>query len=111
MDSVWLCLASSTSWLVSTMTGCGSPVVLIPLVGYFLGVQAVAPVLTIGMLMGNSQRIALYWKDIDRGGGGVVFTRCLHWRWLGRLGHLQNPNRMGGAAARGRTDPVRPRHV
>lgn len=66
MDSAWLCIASSTSWLVSTITGCGSPVVLIPLVGYLLGVQAVAPVLTIGMLMGNSQRIALYWKDIDR---------------------------------------------
>ena len=66
MDILWLSLASSASWFASTITGCGSPVLLIPLVGFYLGLQAVAPTLTIGMLLGNSQRIALYWQEIDR---------------------------------------------
>ncbi|MEM8716187.1 MAG: sulfite exporter TauE/SafE family protein [Cyanobacteria bacterium P01_A01_bin.3] len=66
MPLAWLCLASCASWLVSSITGCGSSVVLIPLVSCFLGIQAVAPILTVGMLMGNGHRVALYWQDIDR---------------------------------------------
>lgn len=61
----WLTLASSASWFVSTLAGGGSPMLLIPVIATFLGASAVPPILTIGMLLGNSQRVYLYWQDID----------------------------------------------
>lgn len=39
--------------------------VLIPLVSLLLGSGAVAPVITTGMLLGNSQRIFLFWQHIN----------------------------------------------
>lgn len=62
---VWLTLASFLSWFTSTLAAAGSPLLLIPLVNLLLGSSAVAPVITIGMLLGNSQRIFLFWSDIN----------------------------------------------
>lgn len=62
---VSLILVSFASWFFSTITGGGSPLVLIPLVSCLLGSQAVAPVITTGMLLGNSQRILLFWQQIN----------------------------------------------
>lgn len=56
---------SFTAWFLSMLVGGGSPLILIPLVTLLLGAPAVAPVLTIGSLLGNVQRIALLWKHID----------------------------------------------
>lgn len=47
------------------IAGGGSPLVLIPLVSFLYGSQAVAPVITTGMLLGNIQRLFYFWKDID----------------------------------------------
>lgn len=47
------------------LVGGGSPLVLIPLVTVLLGAQSVAPVLTIGSVLGNVQRSALLWRHID----------------------------------------------
>lgn len=65
MSIFWLSLASSSSWFVSTIAGGGTPLVLIPLIAYFLGPAAVPPVLTIGMLIGHPQRLILYWRYIN----------------------------------------------
>ncbi len=62
---VWLTLASFVSWFTSTLAAAGSPLLLIPLVSLLLGSGAVAPVITIGMLLGNSQRIFLFWSHIN----------------------------------------------
>jgi uncharacterized protein len=62
---VWLTLASFLSWFTSTLAAAGSPLLLIPLVNLLLGSGAVAPVITLGMLLGNSQRIILFWSDIN----------------------------------------------
>lgn len=61
----WLTLASFASWFFSTLAGGGTPLLLIPIVGFFLGAAAVPPVLTTGMLLGHPQRVWLYWRYID----------------------------------------------
>lgn len=95
MIVIALILSSSIGWFVSTLAGGGSPFILLPVLGSFLGASAVPPVLTLGMLMGNSQRVWLYWREIDwrvmgwylpgaivgSGLGAFVFTR-LQLEWL-----------------------------
>lgn len=60
-----LVLASFVAWFFSMLAGGGSPLVLIPLISLLLGSQAVAPVITVGLLIGNGQRSWLFWRDID----------------------------------------------
>lgn len=64
MSIIFLTLASFSSWFVSTLAGGGTPLILIPLIGFFLGSVAVPPVLTTVMLVGHSQRLFLYWHNI-----------------------------------------------
>ena len=64
MSIILLALASFVSWLVSTLAGGGTPLILIPLIGFFLGSVAVPPVLTTVMLVGHPQRLFLYRKHI-----------------------------------------------
>jgi uncharacterized membrane protein YfcA len=60
-----LTLVSFAAWFISTLAGGGSPFILIPVINYLFGSQSVAPVLTIGMLLGSVQRSFLFWQDID----------------------------------------------
>ncbi|KPQ35815.1 MAG: putative permease [Phormidesmis priestleyi Ana] len=60
-----LALVSFFAWFISMLVGGGSPLILIPLVTLLLGAQSVAPVLTVGSVMGNMQRAALLWAHID----------------------------------------------
>lgn len=62
-----LCLTSVSfiAWFVSVLAGGGSPLILIPVVTFFLAPQAVAPVITIGMLLGNIQRALFFWQHIN----------------------------------------------
>ncbi|NCJ08387.1 TSUP family transporter [Synechococcales cyanobacterium C] len=57
--------ASFVAWFISMLAGGGSPLVLIPLINVLLGAAAIAPVITTGMLIGNTQRALFFWKDID----------------------------------------------
>lgn len=47
------------------LAGGGSPLVMIPLLTVLLGTQAVAPVITTGLLIGNAQRSGFFWRKID----------------------------------------------
>ncbi len=58
-------IVSFAAWFVSMLAGGGSPLVLIPLVSILFGAQAVAPVITTGMFVGNAQRTIYFWRDID----------------------------------------------
>jgi hypothetical protein len=60
-----LTVVSFIAWLASTIAGGGSPFVLMPLVNMLLGAAAVAPVITIGLLIGNVHRTVLFWEEID----------------------------------------------
>lgn len=62
---VLLAVVSFTAWFFSMLVGGGSPLILIPLVTLLIGAQYVAPVLTIGSVLGNTQRSVLLWKHID----------------------------------------------
>ncbi|WP_198808224.1 sulfite exporter TauE/SafE family protein [Leptolyngbya sp. BL0902] len=65
MIAFYLFSASSVAWFFSMLAGGGSPFILIPLVSVLLGAQAVAPVITIGMLIGNAQRGLLLQSHVD----------------------------------------------
>lgn len=65
MTLILLSLASAFAWFISTLAGGGSPLILIPVLSFLLGSQAVPPIITIGMLSGNAQRTWLFWKYID----------------------------------------------
>lgn len=65
MGLLLLALVSFVAWFISMLAGGGSPLVLIPLVNLLFGSQAVAPVITIGMSIGNAQRTLFFWRAID----------------------------------------------
>ncbi|MCS6813752.1 MAG: sulfite exporter TauE/SafE family protein [Cyanobacteria bacterium] len=65
MSLLLLGLVSFVAWFISMLAGGGSPLVLIPLVNILYGSQAVAPVITIGMSIGNAQRTLFFWRAID----------------------------------------------
>lgn len=60
-----LMLASFIAWFISSLAGGGSPFIIIPMVNFLLEAQAVPPVVTTGMLLGNLQRTFVFWQDID----------------------------------------------
>lgn len=86
---------SFVAWFISMLAGGGSPLVLIPLITLLLGSQAVAPTITTGLLVGNTQRSLFFWRDIDwwvtlwyvpgailgAGLGAYVFSQ-VHADWL-----------------------------
>jgi uncharacterized protein len=53
------------AWIVSTIGGGGGALLLVPLVGFLIGAQAVAPVTTLATLMAGGGRAFVFWKDID----------------------------------------------
>ena len=52
------------TWFISTIAGGGSALLLIPVVGLFLGSAAVPPVTTVGAIFGNGERAIAYRDSI-----------------------------------------------
>lgn len=65
MTILLLVLASFIAWFISSLAGGSSPFIIIPVVNFLLEPQAVPPVVTTGMLLGNFQRTWQFWQDID----------------------------------------------
>ncbi|MFP4133971.1 MAG: sulfite exporter TauE/SafE family protein [Halothece sp.] len=65
MTIFWLLGTSCIGWFLSSLAGGGSPLILIPVMSLFLEASVIPPIITIGMLFGNGQRVALYWQEID----------------------------------------------
>lgn len=74
---------SFVAWFFSMLAGGGSPFILIPLLSVLLGAQAVPPVITTGLLIGNAQRGLFFWKDIDWKVTGWYLPGCLAGAVLG----------------------------
>jgi len=62
---IGLLVASLIGWLVSSLAAGGSPLILIPVLSLVMEAKLIPPIITIGMLIGNSQRVGLYWQSID----------------------------------------------
>jgi uncharacterized protein len=98
MTLMWLSIASAVGWFISSLAGGGSSLILIPIISLFLGTTALAPVITIGGIFGNTERAYTYRQHIDwqilrwdiPGAvvgaclGAFTFTK-LHVEWLGIL--------------------------
>ncbi len=98
MTLIWLSIASAVGWFISSLAGGGSSLILIPMISLFLGTAALAPVITIGGIFGNTERAYTYRQHVDwqvlrwdipgavLGAclGAFTFTR-LHVEWLGIL--------------------------
>ncbi|MDA0265366.1 MAG: sulfite exporter TauE/SafE family protein [Cyanobacteria bacterium] len=98
MTALVLTGVSFIAWFLSMIAGGGSPIILIPVITLLLGSQAVAPVITVGLLVGNLQRSCFFWSEIDwqvtawyvpgavAGAliGVYAFTQ-IHAEWLGIL--------------------------
>lgn len=54
---LWLGLTSTVGWFFSTLAGGGSSLILIPVVGHLLGAAVVPPVITVGGIFGNIERV------------------------------------------------------
>lgn len=65
MIAVSLFIASFLAWFLSMLAGGGSPFILIPMISLLLGSAAVAPVITTGLLIGNTQRGISFWHHVD----------------------------------------------
>jgi len=65
MIALILGLASFVAWFLSMLAGGGSPFILIPLITLFFGAQAIAPMVTTGLLVGNAQRTLFFWSSVD----------------------------------------------
>lgn len=76
---------SFVAWFFSMLAGGGSPFILIPLLTILLGTQAVAPVITTGLLIGNAQRSFFFWKTINWRVTAWYLPGCLAGSMLGAL--------------------------
>ncbi|MBE9137206.1 sulfite exporter TauE/SafE family protein [Nodosilinea sp. LEGE 07088] len=65
MITLSLLIASFVAWFLSMLAGGGSPFILIPVISLLLGAQAVAPIITTGLLIGNAQRGLVFWDKIN----------------------------------------------
>ncbi|MGB3312053.1 MAG: sulfite exporter TauE/SafE family protein [Nodosilinea sp.] len=65
MIALSLFVASFLAWFLSMLAGGGSPFILIPMISLLLGTQAVAPVITTGLLIGNAHRGLVFRDHID----------------------------------------------
>lgn len=65
MSFLSLIFASSFGWFISSILGGGSSFVLIPIIGLFLGATAIPPVITIGGILGNTERAIVYRQKLD----------------------------------------------
>lgn len=64
MTYVWLALAGFIAFVISTVAGGGGSLVLVPILSFLIGAQAVAPVVSLGTMIQRPVRLALFWKSI-----------------------------------------------
>ncbi|RVH08675.1 sulfite exporter TauE/SafE family protein [Sinorhizobium meliloti] len=65
LDYLFLFAAGFVAWIVSTIGGGGGALLLVPLIGFIAGTQAVAPVATLATLVAGSGRAFVFWKEIE----------------------------------------------
>lgn len=64
-DYLLLAVSGFIAWIVSTLGGGGGAMLLVPLVGFIAGTQAVAPVTAVATLIAGSGRVVVFHEGID----------------------------------------------
>ena len=65
MGYIALFFAGILAYIVSTLSGGGGALLLLPIVGFYLSPAVVAPVVNLGNMIGRPVRLYLFWKDIQ----------------------------------------------
>ena len=65
MTYLILFLAGIIAYVVSTLSGGGGALLLLPIVGFYLNPSVVAPVVNLGNMIGRPVRLFLFWKHIN----------------------------------------------
>ncbi|MBL4707387.1 MAG: sulfite exporter TauE/SafE family protein [Flavobacteriales bacterium] len=65
MTYVLLFLAGILAYIISTLSGGGGALMLLPIVGFYLSPSIVAPVVNLGNMIGRPVRLFLFWKNIQ----------------------------------------------
>lgn len=65
MSYILLGIAAILAFILSTISGGGAALMMVPITTFFLGAQATAPVINLGNMIGRPVRLILFWKDID----------------------------------------------
>lgn len=69
MEQLWiylfLFLAGAGSFTLSTVSGGGGALLLVPILNFLIGAGQTAPVLNLGNLLGKPSRLILFWKHIQ----------------------------------------------
>ena len=65
LDYLLLFISGFFAWVVSTLGGGGGAFILVPLVGFIVGAQAVAPVTTLATLMAGGGRVLVFRRDVQ----------------------------------------------
>lgn len=60
-----LFIAGFITWTISTLSGGGGAMLLVPILSFALGAQAAAPVVTIAMVVGSIGRLAIFRQSIE----------------------------------------------
>lgn len=62
---ILLFIAGFITWTISTLSGGGGAMTLVPILSFMLGAQAAAPVVTVAMVVGSIGRLAIFRKSIE----------------------------------------------
>src|SRR5205809_163652 len=65
MSYLIIFLAGFTAYIISTLSGGGGSLLLVPVINFFIGGKAAAPIVNLGNLIGEPVRIILFWKNIE----------------------------------------------
>jgi len=65
VTALLIALAGFFAWLISTLAGGGGALIMVPVLSFLVGAQAVAPVVTLGTMIGGPSRIYLFWEEIN----------------------------------------------
>jgi uncharacterized membrane protein YfcA len=60
-----LLLIGAVAYIISTLSGGGGALILLPILGFYFPTPSLAPVINLGNMIGRPARLILFWKHIE----------------------------------------------